>query len=700
MKTTSNILLILLMCCFCASYAWGADQPFPDGNIHIKADSIGHGDSDGIFTANGNVIVTWQGLNIASDKASYDNATRILNASGNVVVTKGNDVMKGESINFNLDNGRGEMERATLTIPDSNLTLTGEKIIRLSETDFEISNSELTTCELPDPSWKFGGDRVKVNVLGYATGRNIVFYIKDVPVLYLPWMAFPVVREKRSGLLFPRLGYSHGRGAQLDIPVYWVISPSQDLLVDLDLLSKRGAGTGIDYRYIRTRGSEGHFGGYQIYDLLQDRWRWQISQNHKEIFSPDMNLRMDVNLNSDRTFLSDFGEKSGEYNRQSSDTTLNALKTWQHYAVTTHLRYVEDLYAPDNSKTLQTLPEIGVAGVRQRLFNTPLYFDIDAGLANLYREALPSGQRLTVFPRVTLLQSHSPYLNASFFVGAHLSGYHTDSGNSGGGIHHNDGILIPETGARLSTSFSRVYQLETTALNKLRHEIIPEITYSYMQNRSQQYLPIYDYTDRQVWQNVAYMSVTSQLNGKFVTGETSEYRDISRIKLLLGHSFEGTRRDLLTTMDPLRPWTDLILESDTWVHRLARLTFDARYNLYDSRIDSSTVGIEFDDKQGNLLGAGYKMSRNDVEYFEGRLSTRLIKPMTLSYSTRYSFDRGGFLESVYSVEYRHKCWSINMALHDRPGNQSFVVNFSLAGLMGKSSADPVISTANEAWKGN
>jgi len=682
MRTLPKTVLLFLICCFCTSYAWGADPQFPDENIHIKADSISHGDSDGVFTASGNVLVTLQGVNLVSDKASYDGSTRTLHATGNVVVTKGKDVIKCESITLNLESGRGEMDKGTLYAPASNLTLTGGNIIRLSDSEFEISKTELTTCELPDPSWKLKADKLKVNLLGYATGRNIVFYIKDIPVLYLPWIAFPVVREKRSGLLFPQFGYSNTRGIQLGIPVYLVISPSQDLLFNLDLLSKRGAGTGLDYRYIRTRGSEGHFGGYQIYDLLQNRWRWQIAQNHKEIISPDMNLRLDVNQNSDRTFLGDFGEKSGDYNRQSSDTTLNALKTWQNYALTTHLRFIEDLYAVDNSRTLQTLPEIGVAGVRQRVFNMPLYFDIDAAIANLYREALPSGQRLTVFPRVTLLQSQNGYLNASLFAGAHISGYNTDEGTDGKGVQQNNGALIPEVGARVSTSLSRVYQLETTALKKLRHEIIPEISYSYIPDRSQQLLPFYDNTDRQVWQNVAYLSVTSLLGGKFISGETSEYRDISRAKLLLGHSFEGTRRDQLTTVDSLRPWTDLIFESDAWVHRLARMTFDARYNLYERRIDSSTAGIEFDDRQGNLLGASYKMSRNDVEYFEGRLSTRLIKPMTLSYTARYSFDRGDFLESVYTVEYRHKCWSIKMALHDRPGNQSFVVNFNLAGLAG------------------
>src|SRR6266571_2216429 len=103
----------------------------------------------------------------------------------------------------------------------------------------------------------------------------------------------------------------------------------------------------------------------------------QLAQEHKELFSPDANLRMVINTASDRTFLNDYGEKSGDYNRQSSDSTINALKTWQNYAVTTYFRYNEDLYAADNRATLQTLPSLGVSGVRQAIFSLPLYFDID-----------------------------------------------------------------------------------------------------------------------------------------------------------------------------------------------------------------------------------------------------------------------------------------------------------------------------------
>ena len=639
--------------------------------------------SDGVYTAEGNVVVLWQGLNLVADQVRYEAAAHMLHATGSVVLTKGATVLKGKTLVLNMDTGRTEMDAALLKVPETGMTIIAEKLARINESEFSATSTELTTCDLPDPSWKFGADILKVNLLGYATGRNVIFYVKNTPVLYLPWIAFPVVLEKRSGLLFPRFGYSKSRGIQLDIPAYWVISPGQDLQLDLDIMSRRGVGTGLDYRYIRTRGSEGHISTYQIYDLQEERWRGQLAQEHKEIFSHDANMRMDVNATSDRNFFNDFGDKSGEYNRQSNDTMINTLKTWQNYAATSHLHYSEDLYAADNRATLQTLPSLGIAAVRQGIFSMPLYFDLDGSADNLYRESGPSGQRLHLFPRLTLLPFQNVYLQTALFAGAHIRGYATDKRDSGSNVQASAGDLLPEAGVRVSTSLTRVYDTHFQQLKKIRHEIIPEFRYSFVPEPDQQRLPFYDYTDRMIRQNTMFLSATSLINGKFVSGDTTEYRDISRIKLSADYAIEGGRRDLLTLVESQRKWSDLMLESDTWLTKLLRITFDTRYNLYEKRLSTAVAGIEVDDRQGNSISAGYQMARNEVEYFEGRLSTKLIKPLNLSYTARYSFDRGDFLESVYAAEYRHKCWSVNLAVHQRPGNQSYTVNFNLAGLGSK-----------------
>ncbi len=677
------LLICCLLCCCLPSGAGAATMAaVADDNIHINADRMNQNNSDGVYSAEGNVVVLWQGLTLTADRVRYATAAHMLHATGSVTLTKEGSVLKGETLALDMDTGRAEMDTTQLTMPESGMTVSAHKLVRVSETEFSATTTELTTCTMPDPSWKFGVEELKVNLLGYATGRHVIFYINNTPVLYLPWIAFPMVMEKRSGLLFPRVGYSNDKGAQLDIPVYWVISPSQDLQLDLDIMTRRGVGTGIDYRYIRNRTSEGHIGAYSIYDQVENRWRWQLSQEHKEIFAPDANLRMSVTATGDRSFFKDFGEKAGDYNRQSGDITVNALKTGDTYAVNAYLRRTEDLYATDNRATVQTLPSLGAAAVRHSILSVPLYVDLDSTVDNLYRDAAPSGQRLYLFPRVTLLPFRNKYVQTTLYAGAHLRGYATDRRDSSV-THASDGDLLPEAGARLTTSLTRIYDMPALTVKKIRHEIIPELRYGFVPDRDQGRLPSYDYTDRIIGRNLVSLSVTSLMNGKFVSGETTEYRDISRIKLSADYAIEGGRRDLLTLVDSQRPWSDLILESDTWLTRQMKVTFDARYSPYEHHLSTAVAGIEADDRQGNSIGAGYQMARNEVEYLEGRFSTKLVKPLSLSYTARYSFDNSTFLESVYAAEYRHQCWSVNLAVHQRPGNQSYTVNFNLAGLGSK-----------------
>lgn len=677
------------MLCLSTAPARGDEAAEGDDGIRITADTMDHNQVDDVITADGHVVLLWQGATLTSDNATYDRAKKVLKATGNVKIRKGGDSVQGESVNLDLESGRGELAQGTIFLKQNNMRFTGENVTRIGENDYSASQGTYTTCDAEVPSWKFGVDTLDMTVDEYGTAKNVVFYIKDVPVLYFPYVVFPVKRERQSGFLFPRFGWSEKKGAEVDIFYYWSISPSQEATLDLDIQTNRGVGTGLDYRYLRSRGSTGNLGGYLIYDLNTNNPRGFIAQSHREIFSPEMNLRTSINMATDRLFFSDYGEKNGVYNRQSDDSTINFLKTWQNYALTANLRYTQDYYATSNNSTLQTLPEVGLAAVRQQIFSSPVYFDLDSSATNFYRESGVRGQRLYAFPRLTLVTGIPGYLQVSAYGGAHLRGYNTDNIPPANQVNGNDGSLLPEAGVRLSTSFSRVYDINGGKLQKLRNEIVPEISYRYTLNQDQSRFPTYDALDRIVHQNMLYFSVTGFLGGKFRNGDTSEYRDLMRMKLSQGYSISGGRRDLLTTVDAQRPWTDVILESEAWLHPQARLTLDARYNVYGSYLSSAAPGVELDDRRGTTAGISYRMAHNDVEYLEGRLSTRLIKPWIFSYATRYSFDRNNFLESVYSAEYRHQCWSILVSYLDRrvtSPSQTVTVSFNLMGAFGLGSS--------------
>lgn len=674
-------LLILLACLLLPAAVCRAAE-----EMTIRADAMAQNREDDTVTADGNVRVEWNGMTMTANRATYNRETRVLTTSGDVVIVKEGNSLRGESATWDMNSGRGELTHGVAGVRNSTLTLTGDRIVRNDDSTLQISGTQFTTCEFPNPSWKFSADKLDVNLEGYAVGRDIVFYVKDTPVMYLPWLAFPATPEKKSGLLFPHLGYSKKRGAQLDIPFYWAISPSQDATFDLDIQTARGAGLGADYRYLRTRGSEGDLYGYLIYDTKESRWRGQLTQTHRELFSPDMNLRTAVNLTSDHDFRSDYGVKSGDYNGQSNDTIVNALKSWQHYALNATLRYSQDLYADNNRNTLQTLPSVGLAAVRREILSTPLYVDLDATASNFQRDNGPDGQRLYAFPRLSLVTGLPGYLNATAYAGLHLRAYNSTDIPDSSDVKESSAIMMPEAGATLSASFSRVFDIDLEHLRKLRHELTPEVSYRYSPHRDQSRLPFYDYDDRILHQNLVYYGLTSTLSGRFQSGESTEYRDLSRIRLMQGYSIDGTRREELTMADNSHDASDLILESETWLHPQLRLLFDARYDFHDNRLSSADPGLEYDDRRGTSAAISYRMTRNSsdtanqVEYLAARLSTKYFNPWTFGYSTRYSFDKSGFLESVYSAEYRHQCWSLTMAVHHRSGNPSFSINFNLAGL--------------------
>ncbi len=656
------------------------------GDVMIKADAMHHNQSDDTVIATGNVVIEWEGMVLTCDKATYARSTGIMTATSNVVITKGNDIIKGDRAEVQLEDKHGKLSNATIFGKQGNFHITGETISRVGENDYSAQNGTLTTCDDPVPAWKFSAEQLDVTMEEYGIGKKVLFYIKDVPVLYLPYVIFPVKKERQSGFLFPKFSYSAKKGFQADNFFYWAISPSQEATFELDVQTNRGIGNGLDYRYLRKQGSSGTLGGYLIYDTLQNRWRGQLAENHKEIFSPTMNLRTSINLTTDTAFLGDYGEKSGDYNRQSNDSSINFLKTWDNYALTGTMRYSQNYYTVNNSSTLQTLPEIGLAAVRQRLFNTPLYFDMDSTFSNFYREKGTSGQRLQSLPRLTLVSGLPGYLNLSAYGGAIFRGYNSNSMPADSGIKNTDGNILPDLGASLSTSLSRVYDINGEKLKKLRHEIIPEVSYRYTASRDQSRLPLYDYDDRLAHQNIVYYGITNLLGGKFQAGQKTEYIDLARVKIMQGYSINGGRRDLLTAVDTDRKLTDIILESDTTIHPNARLTLDARYNTYQNYVSSVTPGIELDDKQGTTIGTSYHMAHAEYKYIEGRVATKRFKPFTLNYSSRYSFDRSGFLESIYSVEYKHQCWSMIFGYNDRPGNRTFSISFNLGGLFGVGAA--------------
>src|SRR3546814_10987049 len=69
--------------------------------------------------------------------------------------------------------------------------------------------------------------------------RHGELYFKDVPILYSPWLSFPLKKERKSGFFLPTYGMSSNSGIEIAAPYYFNIAPNYDATLTPRYLSKR-----------------------------------------------------------------------------------------------------------------------------------------------------------------------------------------------------------------------------------------------------------------------------------------------------------------------------------------------------------------------------------------------------------------------------------------------------------------------------
>jgi LPS-assembly protein len=678
-KSLRQFLLTLCLLLACVVPSPAAESALPDASgIKINADSIAYDKNSDSYNASGKVRIDWSGIILFADTVSLRQQENRAVADGNVLFIKDENTLQGSQATMDLATQQGEIQDATLFVKSGNFRLTGKKLQKTGDDDYRIENGTFTTCDGEVPSWKFKAAELDVSKNDYAVGKHAVFYIKDVPILYFPYIIYPVLEERQSGLMIPRTGLSSKKGFYLEIPYYLVISPSQEATFYLDIQSKRGAGIGANYQYLMRSGGHGEAQAYLIYDTTENKMRGNLLQSHQQSFSPTLFFSSKIELTLDREFYQDYGEATGEYNRQYLESSAFITKHWEKYSLTTELRYTEDLIAENNKATLQELPIITFSGLKQQLFNTPLYVSMDATFTNYYRQEGLQGQRIALHPMLSFYSAAIPGIESAAWVGYLQRFYNTYDGELAPGESDSG---IPDVGASFSSTLSRVYDLDWGNLQRVRHTIIPEIGYSYLPLKNQENLPFFDFTDRQVAQNMVSFSLTNYLTGKYPSPDSpASYRDLGYLRISQGYEFSGTRRDVLTLVDDQHPFTDIRVEAK--VNPTERLAFllDSRFNPYETNFSTTNIAADVSDSAGNSARLGYRFSRDEVRYLEGRFTVSYLDPFVFHYLTRYSFDTKDFLESYYALEFKQQCWGVNFSYRERPGDRRFLISFTLSGI--------------------
>jgi LPS-assembly protein len=643
--------------------------------VTVNADKLDYDRTSDVYVAVGHVRVEQEGLKLEADKVVLNNKTGEASAEGKVYLQEKGDVIRADKLQININTKSGIIYNGNLFMSKDNLHLKGEKIERKSETEYHVEKGTFTTCD--EGEWYLKADVIDVDMERYATGRGVSFNMGGVPLLYTPYLLFPVRRQ--TGLLIPEAGYSSGEGFLMKNAFFWAISDYQDMTLYSDYRSRHGLGTGLEYRYVNSQDSAGKI-YYNYFDTF-NRFRtpftpdtlWQFSFDHHEELAEDLSVRAGINLVSDFTYFTALDQQKLELRSQPYlDSNLFYIERWDTASLNLLGQYAQNLTVKSNDDTIQKLPELRYNIFEEKLAG-PVHLNFDSSATNFTRQAGQNVMRADFKPQLSA--AFGSGLTFTPRVGAEAT-YYDRSANSSEPAERK----YYYAGADLDARFSRVYGTDGDAgIGRIRHSIEPAVSYSYIPEIDQSNIPQMDVVDAVTQQNLVSVSLINRLTAHYK--DAAGFRTFDLLVFRLSESRDLNKaKDTGATTAAAQP--RYVLHGELYVKTPKLLTFSAiaDYNSYTGEFVSSSEGVTVDADAVKFTISNQYLRDPRTKFLVGSTEFKLGKKWAVSGQLWRDLVQGKNIQKEYTLHYASQCWGLGIMFVTKPGEMQYLLTLDLKGL--------------------
>ena len=286
--------------------------------LDITAEQIEYLQEQEIYEADGSVVVNQGTLRLTADHMTIQALPGVLIATGHVRLTDPKADLASERLELNVNTEAGVVTHGRVYLKSTNTSVEGRLIQRFSEDHYRVKEGRFTNCDAQKgetPAWRFEFKDLDLNA-----GDNVAFTggwlcVNDVPVIPIPTLTYPL-SKRHTGFLIPVVGWDSRFGVHVKESFFWAINPSQDLTISPFYYSDLGYGSDLTYRYILDRKSRGQWfvsalhqtdassvSGASQTGQDTEQNRALIRGTHIQQFTPDLLLRVQANLVTDRNYL-------------------------------------------------------------------------------------------------------------------------------------------------------------------------------------------------------------------------------------------------------------------------------------------------------------------------------------------------------------------------------------------------------------
>lgn len=601
------------------------------------------------YVATGSVKIEKEGAVIEADAITYYEATSDVVAEGNVRYDDKETSVRAVKAGLTMDDKTGVLYEATVFYKKDNYHLAGDEIEKRGENSYFSKEASFTTCDAPVPAWCFKGRDVNTVIGEKITARDTSFRIKDLPVLYTPYLRASLVTERETGFLMPVIGNSNSRGVEVNIPFFWAISENRDATFVLDAYSKRGIGTGLEYRFLGLGGVKSNWWAYHIRDSELHKDFLEILALHDDRHDDRLGGFLNINYVNEKDFFQIYSsryevrtlrflESTGEMNLPFVNSRLYLLS-----------QYRVDLLN-DTGNALQKLPEVGYVLNYTRVGKFLVSADLNA--ANFWEKDGTSAGRADLYPKV----SHS--IGTDFVVSETLALRETaysfyNQGDADSNTHR-EALEYEVIG------HTRLYK----TYSSFTHVIEPSIAYHFIYSTEND-LHIFD--SAELFKRTSAVEV-SLLNRAIVKGT-----EVVTARVTQGiDTYKGNGSFLPLTLE-------------VSIRTPVPFTMGATYDVNKGTLETVTSDLSFHVFKANFsVGERYNR-QEDVMMYTASADFSPYKSLHVTGSVWYDANGEGLRNLTLGLRYLRQCWGIRFEAAKSPGDFSMRVKFDLAGLGSKAS---------------
>jgi len=708
----------------------GGNQPWK-----IDAQKLSFDQKNGVYEAEGEVYIYSGERSLRAQWAKFDTRKQEAELRGGVFIKFGPDWLKGEYAVWNVDLDTGSLDHGLVFFAKSNFHVQGKRLAKVSESQYEIEDGVITSCDPGSPDWSIRFKSMKVDSKGLGVARNTSFWVRSAPTAFAPLLVFPANQDRQSGFLMPAARSSSLSGIGFEIPFFWAIRPDMDATFYAQYMEKRGFMGGLEYRIVHPTWGEGFWQFNYLSDQIskdellangysyerQDRWWLRSRHNFKLPY--EIEGRLDLDLVSDRNYLNEFtmGSTSWDYVNQvfkeffgrglindKTITTRESILYLNHREENTNfgldVHYWDNLIAGKDQVTLKQLPKLFYDVIPTPMDQLPLVYSLNSSLINYWREDLSRGGRLDLHPRVAYPLHWGPYLNLEPSVGVRALAYGIDwqDDPAGDGLDDYQGRMLPDARMELSSSVSRVYDVDWLGHKALQHVIRPEVTYQYASDFWHDEVPYWGAVDSYRELHDVRYGFSTYLVSKSVSvdqkGEQrATYSEGARLRVMQAYNlneyipsdpiflrFDSLLSDVApepTYRSSTDHFSDISFELDFRPGRYVTLSYDSFLSPYNGSETGRDLILTLDSTRGHMLSIDYRTREDsDIDEIIGAVQLKLLSSLVFRSSYDYSFSKDLLVNQAYGITYTHGCWGLTLGYRDDGTDQQVFVMVNLLGL--------------------